>query len=63
MDHRMTLVLDRLADSYHFLPLPVLVRVVTDVAAQNPGATPDQLEQAATAALTDEARSFRPGHT
>lgn len=59
----MTLVLDRLADRYHFLPLTVLVRIVTDVAAQIPDATPDQLERAAAAALTATARRSRPGNT
>lgn len=59
MDRRTTLVLDTLADSFHFLPLTVLVRVVTDVAATIPDATPAQLERAARAALT-AAASDRP---
>ena len=59
----MTLVLDKLVDRYQFLPLTVLVRVVTDVAAQIPHVTPDQLERAAAAALTATARRSRPGNT
>lgn len=61
MDPRITAVVEGLAERFANLPLTVVVRILTDVAARHPDATPDELERTSRAALDAATRDRRTG--